>query len=121
MILHIWEVATLRRCLCRHADDDAHQREATFEAKLTPLVLQVSAASKPAAGLWGALLRGELVHLRSESDPIQEQVAADPKWSPSKLIRVEGGRSSITKVGLNALLDSYGVTSGGAPVNRSTC
>jgi hypothetical protein len=32
-------------------------------------------------------------------------------WSPSKLIRVEGGRSSITKVDLNALLARYGVTS----------
>jgi hypothetical protein len=33
------------------------------------------------------------------------------EWSPSKLIRVEGGRSSITKVDLDALLTKYGVTS----------
>ena len=58
-----------------------------------------------------ALLRGELVRLRRESGLTQEQVAADLEWSPSKLIRVEGGRSSITKVDLDALLTRYGVTS----------
>lgn len=58
-----------------------------------------------------ALLRGELVRLRKESGLTQEQVAADLEWSPSKLIRVEGGRSSITKVDLDALLGRYGVTS----------
>ena len=58
-----------------------------------------------------ALLRGELVRLRRESGLTQEQVAATLEWSPSKLIRVEGGRSSITKVDLDALLTKYGVTS----------
>jgi transcriptional regulator with XRE-family HTH domain len=58
-----------------------------------------------------ALLRGELVRLRKESNLTQEQVASDLEWSPSKLIRVEGGRSSITKVDLDALLTKYGVTS----------
>ena len=58
-----------------------------------------------------ALLRGELVRLRRESGLTQEQVAAQLEWSPSKLIRVEGGRSAITKVDLDALLDRYGVTS----------
>jgi transcriptional regulator with XRE-family HTH domain len=57
------------------------------------------------------LLRGELVRLRKESGLTQEQVAAELEWSPSKLIRVEGGRSSITKVDLDALLTRYGVTS----------
>jgi len=57
------------------------------------------------------MLRGELVRLRRESGLTQEQVAADLEWSPSKLIRVEGGRSSITKVDLDALLARYGVTS----------
>ena len=33
------------------------------------------------------------------------------EWSASKLIRVEGGRSSITKVDLDALLRQYGLTS----------
>jgi len=49
--------------------------------------------------------------LRRESGLTQEQVAATLEWSPSKLIRVEGGRSSITKVDLDALLTKYGVTS----------
>jgi transcriptional regulator with XRE-family HTH domain len=58
-----------------------------------------------------ALLRGELVRLRRDSGLTQEQVATALEWSPSKLIRVEGGRSSITKVDLDALLTQYGVTS----------
>jgi uncharacterized protein DUF5753/helix-turn-helix protein len=41
----------------------------------------------------------------------QEQAASALEWSPSKLIRVEGGRSSITKVDLEALLTLYGVSS----------
>jgi transcriptional regulator with XRE-family HTH domain len=41
----------------------------------------------------------------------QEQVAGRLEWSPSKLIRIEGGRSSITKVDLEALMSEYGVTS----------
>ena len=57
------------------------------------------------------LLRNELTRLRKESGLTQEQVAHDLEWSPSKLIRVEGGRSSITKVDLDALLSKYGVTS----------
>jgi hypothetical protein len=57
-----------------------------------------------------ALLRGELVRLRKERGLTQEYVAAELEWSPSKLIRVEGGRSSITKVDLDALLDIYTVT-----------
>jgi transcriptional regulator with XRE-family HTH domain len=58
-----------------------------------------------------ALLRSELVRLRKEKGLTQEHVASDLEWSPSKLIRVEGGRSSITKVDLDALLNKYGVTS----------
>ena len=58
-----------------------------------------------------ALLRGELIRLRRESGLTQEQVAAELEWSPSKLIRVEGGRTSITRVDLDALLTKYGVTS----------
>jgi transcriptional regulator with XRE-family HTH domain len=49
--------------------------------------------------------------LRKEKGLTQEQVVGDLDWSPSKLIRVEGGRSSITKVDLDALLTRYGVTS----------
>src|ERR1700679_2521617 len=58
-----------------------------------------------------ALLRNELIRLRKESGLTQEQVAGDLDWSPSKLIRVEGGRSSVTKVDLDALLNQYGITS----------
>jgi len=58
-----------------------------------------------------ALLRGKLVSLRKESGLTQQQVAEALEWSPSKLIRVEGGGSSITKVDLDALLTQYGVTS----------
>lgn len=58
-----------------------------------------------------ALLRSELTRLRKESGLTQEQVAQALDWSPSKLIRVEGGRSSITKVDLDALLTKYGITS----------
>jgi transcriptional regulator with XRE-family HTH domain len=60
-----------------------------------------------------ALLRSELIRLRKEKLMTQEQVASRLEWSPSKLIRIEGGHSSITKVDLNALLDVYGVTSEG--------
>ncbi|HEX6526720.1 MAG TPA: helix-turn-helix transcriptional regulator [Streptosporangiaceae bacterium] len=58
-----------------------------------------------------ALLRSELVRLRKEKGLTQEQVVAELEWSASKLIRVEGGRSSITKVDLDALMDKYGITS----------
>jgi transcriptional regulator with XRE-family HTH domain len=58
-----------------------------------------------------AVLRNELVRLRKEKGMTQEQVARNLEWSASKLIRVEGGRSSITKVDLDALLHQYGLTS----------
>lgn len=58
-----------------------------------------------------ALLRNELIRLREDSGLTQKQVASDLEWSPSKLIRVEGGQSKITKVDLDALLTAYGVTS----------
>jgi transcriptional regulator with XRE-family HTH domain len=58
-----------------------------------------------------ALLRAELIRLRKDSGLTQEQVAENLDWSPSKLIRVEGGRSAITKVDLDALLAEYGITS----------
>jgi transcriptional regulator with XRE-family HTH domain len=58
-----------------------------------------------------ALLRDELVRLRTRRGLTQQLVAATLEWSPSKLIRVEGGKSSVTKVDLDALLKEYGVTS----------
>src|ERR1039457_5199634 len=58
-----------------------------------------------------ALLRNELIRLRKESGLTQEQVAANLDWSPSKLIRGEGGRTPSTKGDLDALLTPYGVSS----------
>jgi transcriptional regulator with XRE-family HTH domain len=68
-------------------------------------------ASDQGPVIQSALLRGELVRLRKERGLTQQQVAVAMEWSPSKLIRVEGGGSSITKVDLDALLTEYGVTS----------
>lgn len=58
-----------------------------------------------------AVLRSELVRLRKEKGITQEQVAGKLEWSASKVIRVEGGRSSITKVDLDALLQQYSLSS----------
>jgi transcriptional regulator with XRE-family HTH domain len=58
----------------------------------------------------GAVLRNSLTRLRKDNHLTQEQVAEDLEWSPSKLIRVEGGRSGITKTDLDALLTRYGLT-----------
>ncbi|XVQ10544.1 helix-turn-helix domain-containing protein [Spirillospora sp. CA-255316] len=58
-----------------------------------------------------ALLRSELVRLRKEKGMTQEQVARALEWSPSKLIRVEGGKNAITFTDLQALLLTYDVTS----------
>jgi transcriptional regulator with XRE-family HTH domain len=58
-----------------------------------------------------ALLRSELVRLRKEKGMTQEQVARMLEWSPSKLIRVEGGKNAITRTDLQALLMAYDLTS----------
>jgi transcriptional regulator with XRE-family HTH domain len=68
-------------------------------------------ASDQGPAVQSALLRNELVRLRKERGLTQQQVAEALEWSPSKLIRVEGGGSSITKVDLDALLGQYGVMS----------
>lgn len=68
-------------------------------------------ASDQGPVIQSALLRAELVRLRKERGLTQQQVAGALEWSPSKLIRVEGGGSSITMVDLDALLTRYGVTS----------
>ncbi|TDD80153.1 XRE family transcriptional regulator [Actinomadura darangshiensis] len=60
-----------------------------------------------------ALLRTELVRLRKEKKLTQEQVARQLEWSPSKVIRVEGGKNAITRTDLQALLSVYDVTSEG--------
>jgi transcriptional regulator with XRE-family HTH domain len=58
-----------------------------------------------------AVLRNELVRLRRASRLSQYEVAHELEWSPSKLIRMEGGRSSITTADLDALLTRYAVDS----------
>lgn len=58
-----------------------------------------------------ALLRSELVRLRKQKNLTQDVVARTLEWSPSKLIRIEGGKSSITRTDLQALLAQYDVTS----------
>jgi transcriptional regulator with XRE-family HTH domain len=68
-------------------------------------------ASDQGPVIQSAVLRSELVRLRKAKGMTQEQVAKNLEWSPSKLIRVEGGHSSITKVDLDALLDQYDGTS----------
>lgn len=73
-------------------------------------VLGIIMATDQGPIVQSALLRSDLIRLRKEKGFTQEMVARDLEWSPSKLIRVEGGRSSITKTDLDALLTHYGVT-----------
>jgi hypothetical protein len=58
-----------------------------------------------------AVLRNELVRLRRANQLSQYEVAHELDWPPSKLIRMEGGRSSITTADLEKLLTRYGVDS----------
>lgn len=58
-----------------------------------------------------ALLRAELVQLRRARKLTQEQVGHALDWHPSKLIRIEGGKSGISTTDLRALLGEYGVAS----------
>lgn len=57
-----------------------------------------------------ALLCRELGRLRREGELTHAQVAAALGWSPSKLIRIEGGHGTITTADLDALLAQYGIT-----------
>jgi transcriptional regulator with XRE-family HTH domain len=58
-----------------------------------------------------AVLRAELTRLRRDRNLTQEKVAKDLEWSPSKVIRIEGGRTPVSKVDLDALLREYDATS----------
>src|SRR5260370_29703298 len=58
----------------------------------------------------GGQFRGDGGRLRRASGFTQQQIAKELQWSPSKLIRLEGGHSGITIVDLDALLTKYGVT-----------
>lgn len=58
-----------------------------------------------------AMLRAELIDLRRERNLTQEAVARELDWHPTKIIRLEGGKSRISKTDLQALLREYEVTS----------
>jgi hypothetical protein len=58
-----------------------------------------------------AMLRSELTQLRKESGLTHEEVTSELEWPPSKLIKIEGGRSSLTSADLNALLTRYEISS----------
>jgi transcriptional regulator with XRE-family HTH domain len=55
-------------------------------------------------------LKVELRRLRLAADQTQESVARAMDWSKSKLIRIEGGETRITRNDLKVLLGYYGVT-----------
>src|SRR3569833_1467824 len=57
-----------------------------------------------------ARLTAELQRLRVDAKKTQEEVARALDWSPSKLIRIEGGSVRISTTDLYALLRHYGVT-----------
>jgi transcriptional regulator with XRE-family HTH domain len=59
------------------------------------------------------LLRNELQRLRKTKGLTQKQVAEPLEWSTAKLLRIEGGRTPLTRTDLHVLLDSYGVTEPG--------
>ncbi|QFY12912.1 helix-turn-helix domain-containing protein [Nonomuraea phyllanthi] len=58
----------------------------------------------------GALLRRRLAELRRRCGLTQDEVARSLEWHTSKLIRIEGGRTNVSKVDLDALARLYGVT-----------
>jgi transcriptional regulator with XRE-family HTH domain len=58
----------------------------------------------------GALLTSELVRLRKGRKLTQNQVAQQLEWSTSKIIRIEGGKTPITRSDLQVLLLQYGVS-----------
>jgi transcriptional regulator with XRE-family HTH domain len=66
-----------------------------------------------------AILTSELVRIRKEAKKVQEEVARALDWSPSKLIRIEGGTVGISTTDLQALLRYYGVSEDGE-VDRLT-
>lgn len=57
----------------------------------------------------GALLRRRLAELRRQRGLTQDEVAEHLEWHTSKLIRIEGGRTGISKVDLDALGRLYEV------------
>jgi transcriptional regulator with XRE-family HTH domain len=60
-----------------------------------------------------ARLTAELQRIRRDAGKTQEEVARALGWSPSKLIRIEGGNVGISTTDLQALLRYCGVTDEG--------
>jgi transcriptional regulator with XRE-family HTH domain len=54
-------------------------------------------------------LRTELRRAREEARKTQRDVAEALYWSPSKIIRIEGGQVSVSVTDLKALLNFYGI------------
>jgi transcriptional regulator with XRE-family HTH domain len=67
-------------------------------------------ASDPGPVIQRALLTAELQRVRRNAGKTQEEVARALEWSPSKLIRIEGGNVGISITDLQALLRYCDVT-----------
>lgn len=67
-------------------------------------------AADPGPVVQRALLTAELQRMRREVHKTQEEVARALDWSPSKLIRIEGGSVGISTTDLQALLRLYEAT-----------
>lgn len=55
-------------------------------------------------------LKSALRALRTKSEHTQRTVAMELDWTPSKLMRIEGGQVGVSKTDLMALLQFYGVS-----------
>ena len=58
-------------------------------------------------------IRSRLRALRGETKKTQREVALALDWSPTKLMRIEGGRVGISTTDLKAILTYYGLTDEG--------
>jgi transcriptional regulator with XRE-family HTH domain len=76
--------------------------------------------SGPGPVVQRAILTSELQRLRLANGSTQDQVAAALDWSPSKLIRIEGGTVGISTTDLHALLRFYGISEPDPEVDRLT-
>jgi transcriptional regulator with XRE-family HTH domain len=74
--------------------------------------------SDPGPVVQHAILTSELVRLRRERGDTQDQVAAALDWSPSKLIRIEGGTVGVSTTDLQALLRHYGIQDGDSRIQE---
>ncbi|KAB2347046.1 helix-turn-helix domain-containing protein [Actinomadura rudentiformis] len=76
--------------------------------------------SGPGPVVQRAILTSELQRLRLAHGSTQGQVAAALDWSPSKLIRIEGGTVGISTTDLHALLRYYGLSEEDPEVAKMT-